>query len=214
MDGIIKLIVKENMEKPIIVGHFVQGAQLAMRLAIDYPEKIGGAIILGGPAKYISVMGGLTRDFPLDTLKMFTDNFTAPRWFKHMKKSFFDKNNFLPEVYSLDSSKGKILWQQSTDVPMSVKVRYVCEYFASDIKVEVFKIKCPVLVLRSTFSAQILQNPINNYIQPQFMDSWNDATSKNKLIAIKDIQNASTFVWKDQPEQTYETIHIFIGSIK
>ena len=40
--GIIKLIEKEKLEKPIVVGHFTQGAQVALRIAIDYPDKTSG----------------------------------------------------------------------------------------------------------------------------------------------------------------------------
>ncbi|HMJ68176.1 MAG TPA: hypothetical protein VK508_04750 [Cyclobacteriaceae bacterium] len=39
--GLLKLIEGEGLQKPVIVGHFVQGSQLALRMAIDFPEKIG-----------------------------------------------------------------------------------------------------------------------------------------------------------------------------
>jgi pimeloyl-ACP methyl ester carboxylesterase len=209
VEGITKLIDNEKLNKPIIVGHFVQGTQLALRLAIDHPEKVGGVIILGGPAKFISVMGGKIRDFPLDTMKLFTDKFTGPRWFKHMMKKFFDDNNFRPEVYSQDSITGHVLWRQSADVPLPIMIRHVSEYLASDLKAEIDKVKCPVLVLRPTFKSDILEKPINNYIKPQFMDTWNDVLLRNPLVDVKDIPDAATFLWKDQPEKTNEEIMLF-----
>ncbi|MBX7151925.1 alpha/beta hydrolase [bacterium] len=212
--GLLKLIDKEKLEKPVIVGHFVQGTQIALRLAEDYPNKIGGVIILGGPAKFIVAMNGRVKDFPLDTMILFTDKATGPKWFKHMTRKFYDENNIRPEIYSLDNHRGMELWQQSTSIPLPVLVRYVCEYFASDVKVRFPEIQCPVLILRPTFSESILSDPVNNYVRPQYIDSWNDAPSKNSLIQFKDIQNASTFVWKDKPDTVYDAIHVFIKFLK
>ncbi|MBL7960474.1 alpha/beta hydrolase [bacterium] len=212
IQGMVELIDKEKLQKPIIVGHFVQGTQLALRLAIDYPEKVGGIIILGGPAKFIAAMGGRVRDFPLDTMILFTDKYTGPKWFKHMKKEFFDDNNFRPEIYSLDSLVGYKLWRQSADVPLPVMVRYSSEYFACDIKAEIEKIKCPVLVLRATFSEKIVRDPINNYVKPQYLDSWDDVSFRNPMFQVKDIRDSGTFIWKDKPELTYKEVENFCNN--
>lgn len=212
IDGLVRLIEKEKLNKPVVVGHFVQGTQMALRLAIDHPEKVGGVVVMGGPAKFIAVRNGRVRDFSLDTMIMFTDQFTGPRWFKHMEKKFFDDNNFMPAVYSLDSARGTELWQYPVRVPLPVMVRYASEYFACDVRAELQKIRCPVLVLRVLFDDRVLNDPINNYVKPQFIDSWNDVSSMNRLIQVKDISNASAFVWKDKPEAVYSEIERFVGS--
>ena len=212
--GIVRLIEKEKIQKPVIVGHFVQGTQLALRMAIDYPEKVGGVIILGGPAKFIVAMKGQVRDFPLDTMILYTDKYTGPKWFKHMKKEWFDDNNIRPVIYSLDSVRGVALWKKSAAVPLPVMVRYSSEYFACDVKAEINTIQCPVLVLRATFNNKILQNPINNYVAPQYIDSWNDATKRNSHIRVKDIKDAASFVWKDQPSEVYKEISEFLYKIR
>jgi pimeloyl-ACP methyl ester carboxylesterase len=89
-------------------------------------------------------------------------------------------------------------------------LRWVCEFFASDITLELDKIKCPVLILRATFNDKVLQAPINIYVRPQFIDSWNEAVLKNQLIIIRDIPGAAGFVWKDQPEHVYNEIKNFL----
>lgn len=210
LEGLNKLIEKEKLQKPVIVGNFTQGAQLALRMAIDYPDKVGGVIVLGGQAKFIAMIQGEPREFPLDTMINYTDKYTAPVWFKPISKKFFDNNNYLPEIYSLDSTKGAQLWKQSAAVPLPVMVRYICEFFASDIKTELDKIKCPVLILRATYNDSVLQNPVNNYVKSQFINTWNDVSVKNPLIKVKDIKNAAGFVWKDNPAETYKAIDEFL----
>ncbi|MEW5797842.1 MAG: alpha/beta hydrolase [Bacteroidota bacterium] len=210
LSGLAKLIEKEKLHKPIIAGHFNQGSQLTLRFAIDHPNKIGGAIILGGPPKLVSVRNGVMREFPLDSMKLLTDNFLAQKWFKPIKKSAFDAGNYLPEVYSLDSIKGKKLWEESATVPLSVMIRYLCELWTMDLLLETEKILCPVLVLRPTFTKPMLETPVNNYLQPQFIDLWDRARSKNSAIVVKDVAAAATFVWKDNPSFVYKEIKNFM----
>ncbi len=214
MEGLIRLIEKEKIQKPVIVGHFTQGTQLALRMAIDHPDKVSGVIILGGVAKFISVLQGQVQDFPLKTMIQYVDKYTAPVWFRPMNKKDFDAGNYLSTIYSMDSVKGADLWKQSAAVPLPVMVRYICEFFASDIKPEVEKIKCPVLVLRAMFNEQLLKAPVNNYVRPQFIDTWTDLPAKNPLIKIRDIQEAASFVWKDKPAETYREIKIFLSELQ
>lgn len=210
LEGIEKLIEKEKIPKPVIVGHATQGTQLAFRMAIDYPDKVSEVIVLGGHAKFISVMQGKPIDYPLQSMIAFTDKYTAPTWFKGITKKDFDDGNYLPGIYSLDSIKGAELWKQSAAPPLPVLVHYICEFFASDIKTEIDKIKCPVMILRAMFNNEVLDAPVNNYVKPQFIDSWNDVPAKNPLIKVVDIKDAATFVWKDKPVQTYSLIKEFL----
>lgn len=71
-----------------------------------------------------------------------------------------------------------------------------------------------MLILRPTFNERIMQNPINNYVKPQYIDAWNNAANANRLIQIVDIQNSATFVWKDQPEVVYSEIKKFCERIE
>lgn len=209
--GILKLIDKEKIKKPVIAGHFVLGTQLALRLAVDHPDKIGGLLIFGGVAKFIGILKGEEKDVPLSTLTKAADTYSAPVWFKHIKRDFWNDGNYLPEIYSLDSTKGIPLWKQAAEVPIPVMVRYLCEYIASDLKAELDKIKCPVLVLRAMFNETVLQNPANNYVKPQFIKTWNDASVKNPLVKVIDIENSASFVWKDKPEKVNKAVDDFLS---
>lgn len=108
INGILKLIEKEKINKLTIIGYFVYYIQVALRLTIDNPDKIGRVIILGGQEKYIAIMKGEVKDMPLDCLIVGTDKYIAPRWFKSITKKKFDEGNYLPEIYSLDSIKRMI----------------------------------------------------------------------------------------------------------
>jgi pimeloyl-ACP methyl ester carboxylesterase len=213
-EGIMKLIEKKKLQKPVIAGSYVQGSQLALRLAMDYPDKIGGVITLGGPAKFIYINpGGQPMEYPLKSTVAFIDSNSAPKWFGTINKQSFDDGNYAPEVYSLDSVTGNMLWKQVALVPLPIMIRYLCEFFASDITLELDKIKCPVLVLRAAFNTGVLQKKVNNYVKPQFIDSWGKAAAKNALLQVKDITNAGAFIWKDNPNDTYNSIDAFMQQL-
>jgi pimeloyl-ACP methyl ester carboxylesterase len=211
--GILKLIKRENLKRPLIAGFFAQGTQLALRLGIDYPALVSGIIVMGGPAKFILIRQGVPTEFPLKNSVDYIDRFTAPRWFKNISKEDFDKGNYLPEIYSLDKKEGEALWSQVSSVPLPVMIRYLLEFFASDITIELDKIQCDVLVLRPSFNPTVLQNPINNYVLPQFINVWDRAVGMNRLIQVKDIPGAATCVWKDNPLATAREISEFIKTL-
>ena len=211
--GIKNLIEKEQIVKPIIVGHFTLGTQLALRFVLDYPDLVSGLIILGGPAKLIATQNGQPMDYPLNGLINYTDRVTAPKFFKGMNEQAFNSGNYLPEVYSLTSGIGSRLWNEVAANPLPVMVRYLCEFHASDLRLETDRIKCPVLILRPGFTNELLshpENPNTNYIKLQFIDGWQPVVKSNPEIEIIDIQNSGAFLWKDQPEKTYKEINHFI----
>jgi pimeloyl-ACP methyl ester carboxylesterase len=195
------------------VGHFTQGTQLALRMAIDFPDVISGVIILGGPAKFILISGGKAVEYPLPNTVSYIDRVTAPNWFKSIGKAEYDDGNYLPEVYSIDSTIANSLWAHCASVPLPVAVHAVCEFFASDVTLETDKIKVPVLVLRATFNDQILSKPVNNYLMPQFITAWDKVKNANSRFQLIDIPNASTFVWKDNAKMVNKQIKRFSNSI-
>lgn len=212
IQGILKLISKENIHKPVLAGHFTCGSQIALKFAIDYPDTISGVIILGGQAKFISIQSGKVIDYTLKDMIRGTDYF-AKSWFKTKTEKEWNKGNYLPEIYSISKKTGKKLWKQVATVPVPVMVRYLCEFTASDIKSLLANVKCPVLILRAGFNSKILNNPANNYLKPQFIDTWENASSINTHIQIKDINNSGCFVWKDQPSETFKAVEHFVNSL-
>jgi pimeloyl-ACP methyl ester carboxylesterase len=211
--GIVKLIQREKLKRPLVAGYFVQGTQVAFRLGIDHPELVSGIIVMGGPAKFILIQQGVPKEYPLKNSIDYIDRFTAPQWFKIISRKDFDNGNYLPEIYSLDQKKGMVLWNQVASVPFPVKIRYLLEFFASDITLELDRIQCPVLVLRPSFNPAVLQNPINNYVLPQFVNIWDRATKMNSLIRVKDIPGAATCVWQDNSSLVNREISDFVKTI-
>lgn len=212
LEGLRKLIVKEKLDRPIIVGHFTLGTQLAVRMAMDYPDLVGGVVIIGGPAKFIPVQNGKPMNTTLDMRIMGVDKFSAA-FFKVVSKETWDSNSYLSSMYSLNEAIAKKCWDQQATVPLQVMVRYLMEFSAADITFEITKVTCPMLVLRPGFTTEMISHPedgTTNYIKPQFIDSWDELKKLNPAIEIKDIPNSGTFIWKDQPNECSKAVSDFV----
>jgi pimeloyl-ACP methyl ester carboxylesterase len=213
LQGIVKLMDQEKIDKPIVVGHFVQGTQLAFQLAIRYPDKVAGVVSLAGPTRFILIQNGKPSIYGLKSRIAYADSVMGPKFYKWVTKSFWDQNNYIREMYSFNSKTADLLWNQSAAVPLPIMARYLIEFQVTDVTLEVGKIKCPVLVLRPGFRQDWLddtQNGSFNFIKPQFIDEWDKMREKNQLIHIKDIPESAAFLWKDQPEKTYQHLKDFV----
>jgi len=212
-EGLLQLMRVENLRKPILAAHFTQGAQIALQLAADYSNRVGGLIIMGAPAKFIAILNGKPQPYPVKSQVYYVGHYWGPKFYKTISPQAFNDGNYLPSVYSLDSVTGAKLWKRSATQLLPVMVRYLCEFFSSSMPDKWDKIICPVLVLRPTFNDAMLQVPVNNYVRPQFIDAWNEIAQQHPLVQIKDIPNAAAFIWKDNPREVYKAIKDFTAGL-
>lgn len=223
--GILKLIEKEKLKKPVIAGHFVTGSQAALDLALYHPDKVGKVIIMGGmPLRYLGAgpdtISGKERVISLEKREAFT-RWYADNWFKTVTKNTWDKGNHQPAEYSADPATGQKLFDLSAKVPVPVMVRYLLEFNAYDISAHYAEIKTPVLVLLPSFSDSFLKESQDSLGGPRtrewmknyFIESWNSMReSKNPLIEFQTVPGTHLFLWYDDPKDTYRAIFNFINN--
>jgi pimeloyl-ACP methyl ester carboxylesterase len=160
--AVARLIESERLDRPIIIGHFIVGTQVALGLAARHPDRVGGLVIVGGePMRYVPSRRDSTGRTPMppDERARGIDEFVAPRWFRTVTRRSFDVNNYAAAQYSRHVAGARALWQTSADVPLPVMVRYLCEYMASDLGDDLAAIRVPTRVLVPGFSARILADP-------------------------------------------------------
>ncbi len=207
---ILKLINTEKLDKPILVGHFLNGTQIAFDLAREHPELIGGVIILGGePYRYFASRSDTSKAMSFQERQGAVDYYFGPQWFKTVTKKTWDDNMFLPEYYTTNKNLAQNIWDESAAVPVPVMVRYLCEFFSYDMTRNIADLKVPSLVLIPSFSPEMLVGQFGSFVKLFFIDIWDSVKEKNKSIRFETIENARLFVWEDQPEKTYKLIKGF-----
>jgi pimeloyl-ACP methyl ester carboxylesterase len=210
--GIEKMIKDENIQNPILVGHWLGGTQIALRLALKHPDKIKGVVLLAGAAKMLFTDTSLNQYVATPEKRTASvDNYSAPKWFKTVTRETWDDNNFLPGDYAVNPVRGLRLWREAATPKLHVWVRYLCEFNAQDISAEMGKVTVPTLLLKPGLEGNFF-DPGQNYMELFCHKSWEGSIEKNPKITAKTIPNARVCLWFDQPEAVLQAVADFLKS--
>ncbi len=213
-DGVIKgvknLIKEEGIDKATIVSYFTYSNVIATRMALDYPELVERVILLSGMAKFTSNYISY-EPASLQQRILYIEKSLAPHWFKTVSRQTWDEGNFTPEIFTKDSIKAKKYWDQMSSVPIPTMVRYLCEYYCTDLSLEYKDLKVPVLVVIPSFTNDILYDQSTSYVAPFFHYSWLGAKPASKMITIVTLTDSNAFILDDQPEKLFNLVDEFIS---
>jgi pimeloyl-ACP methyl ester carboxylesterase len=212
LSAIENLIDDEKLDDVVLVGHWLTGTQLALRLAIKYPEKVKAVIILAGSARMTT--NDPARAVYLETLEKRVaaiDDFMAPQWFKTVTRETWDDNNFLPADYAVHPVQGLRLWRQAARPLLHVWVRYLCEFNAQDVGVELSNLTVPTLILKPGLEG-LPHDAGNNYMEIFLHDGWKGYIENHPQITAVTIANARACPWFDQPAEVQNAVTSFLQS--
>jgi pimeloyl-ACP methyl ester carboxylesterase len=206
--GILKLIEKERLKKPVLVAHFAVSTHIALEAAAKHPDKFGKLVLIGGPAAFRNPP-------PYDTLGYLArvrsiDMYLAPRWFKTVSRETWLNGNFPPKVYSLDSLRGKKLFEQANVAPLPVQIRYLCENWAADYGIYE-QIRIPVLAVVPSFTKAVLEDP-TLFSLKWYTDEWSELAAKNNNIRISIVEGSACNVMQDRLPELNRLLADFLSN--
>jgi pimeloyl-ACP methyl ester carboxylesterase len=208
------LINNEGLGDIIVVGHWLTGTQLALRLALKYPEKIRGVVIISGSPTFMPTD---TTQYParpaLEMRVASIDQYMAPKWFKTVTRETWDDNNFLPIDYAINPVRGLRLWRMAAEPPLHVWVRYLCEFYAQDICGELDSLKVPTLLMKPGLEG-IYHDPGNNYMRAYCRTAWDVLLPENPRIESTTLADSRICMWFDQPQAFDSILGTFIRKLE
>lgn len=211
--SLAELIVRDRLDRPIIVGHFNVGAQIALRLALDHPHAVGGVVVVGGTL-YAPVLSrrDTTGRTPvsLEERIVGVDRFWAPRWFKFVTEETWRRGNYQAEHYSVDRTRGQARVEEAERVPLPVLIQYVCEYFASDVSLELSTLRVPVVALVPGFRPEVLADSVLGMTAQTFADSWRPAVGHPRIKVVT-VSGSAVFIMDDQPDELQRAVAELAG---
>jgi pimeloyl-ACP methyl ester carboxylesterase len=228
--GIVNLIMKEKIVKPIVVAHFVTATQVAFNLALNHPGMISKVIIMGGsPYRYYPGQKEGTysdweheQQYTPEQRARLVEVYWAPRWFKTVTKKTWDQNMWAPDDYCKDTFTGRQLCKLSSEVALAVMVRYLIEWMTYDITDNYKSITVPVLILIPDFKGVLpgsvelnesISNPSKQYLRYLHQESWRQAREcGNTMLTFKRIPDTRLFMWYDNAAAVYKAIDDFTDS--
>lgn len=212
--AIEKLIERERLENVTVFAHWALSTQIALRLAIDRPDRIDSVILIGGPLKVNF------ENSPTDMLKWtaaerskFIEGLGA-RWFKTITRDTWDDNNFMTYDYAVNPRRALFLWRAAQKPMIQVWIRYLLEFYSIDPLPELKDLKVPTLVVQPAFDDPGYYVEMNrNYMRNFCIDSWRDAKEVNGKLEFVSISGSRLFVMFDKPDDLDKAINGFLVRI-
>jgi pimeloyl-ACP methyl ester carboxylesterase len=215
-DAVARLIEDEDLERPIVVGHFVTGTQVALRLGLNHPDRVGGIVSVGGllyapfpsrrdstgktPAGLEERVGGV-------------DRFWGPRWYKFVTEETWRRGNYQPEHYSVDLELGRRRVAEAEQVLLPVLIQYISEFFASDLSLELPRLRVPVVALVPGFSPAVMSDSAYGMTAQVFAGSWRPALDHPGVRVIT-VDGSGVFITDDQPAVFARAVAELAGTLR
>ena len=143
---------------------------------------------------------------------LFVDESWAGKWFKYVTPETWKNGDLRPQLLSVDPARAQTAWDELEAAPLEIKIRYLCEFWASDVTQSFDKLQVPVLALVPGFDEKFLADPANGFAKPAFLDSWETLVPKHPQLELVKIPNARMLVLDDQPQAADEAIAAFMKS--
>src|SRR5438552_10014428 len=214
---ILDLIRREKLSKPVILAERQPAAQAAIELASEHPAQIGGVVLVGtNLVQFFAAPKDPTRKTPIAFLDRggFVDESWAAKWFKYVTPETWKNGDLAKQLLSVDPTRAQTAWDELESAPLEVKVRYLCEFWASDVTRDFDKLRVPVLGLARGFDEKFLADPANGFAKPSFLDSWETLIPKHPQLELVKIPNARMLVLDDQPKAADDAIAAFVKKIR
>ncbi len=213
--GIEKLIADEHLSEIVVVGHWMTGTQLAVRLAINHPDKVKGVILLTGAPRFNVTDTNYAKFYETYEKRIATmDKFMGARWFKFVTRETWDDNNYFPTDYAVHPVMGLRLWREAARPPLHVWVRYLCEFESQDLTRDIKNLKAPMLILNPGYEGLWVDGS-NNYMVETFgYKGWGNSLDGMINVTMKTIPDSRACMWVDQPDAVAKAMNSFLTSLK
>lgn len=214
---ILDLIRREKLMRPVIVAERQPSAQAAIELATEHPEQIGGVVLLGtNLVQYFASPKDPTRRSPIaySDRAAFVDESWVAKWFKYVTPETWKNGDLRSQLLSVDPARAQAAWDELESAPLEIKIRYLCEFWASDVTRGFDKLQVPVLALVPGFDEKFLADPANGFAKPSFLDSWETLVPKHPQLELVKIPNARMLILDDQPQAADDAIAAFVKRIE
>ncbi|MBI3450076.1 MAG: alpha/beta hydrolase [Acidobacteria bacterium] len=211
LQAIEELVKRERIERPIVVGHWLTGTQLALRYAMKHPEATRAVIVLAGSARFVPTDTTYLPAYPpLAQRVAAQDRYMGPKWFKTVTRETWDDNNFLPGDYAVNPVRGLRLWRQAARPPLHVWVRYLLEFYSQDVALELDKLASPTLIVEPGVENRT-DDPRNNYMYAFTHASWEGTRPSSSRLRFVTIPESRACLWFDQPDKLDSAVGEFLG---
>lgn len=200
VEAVASLIREKGLDRPVLVGHFINGTQVATRVALEQPELVRAVVLLAGTPRYepVTAAQGWPRGLTLEQKARFVDQGLAPRWFKTVTRGTWVTGNFKASDYSTDPVRGRMVADRANEPPLPVLIRWLCEFHASDLASALDSLDAPLLLIRPGFTEALRADSTRSYLAGYFEEPWKGVLDDRPRMHVVTLDEAGILVMDDQ----------------
>jgi pimeloyl-ACP methyl ester carboxylesterase len=211
-NAVVRLIKERRLRRPVMVGHYLNGTQVAAQVAIDHPELVSGLVLLAGSPRYepATASPNWPQGLTLEKKVPMVDKGLAPRWFKTVTRTTWVTNNFAATDFSIDEAHGKTFADRANAPPLPVLIRYLCEFHASDVAPALAHATVPMLLIQPLFTEALRSDEQRSYLASYFKQPWQGVFDNRASVKVSFLDNAGILVMDDKPRDVDRLISVFL----
>jgi pimeloyl-ACP methyl ester carboxylesterase len=211
--GIERLLDEEHIGRVTLVAHWAFATQVALRLALDHPDRVESVVLVGGVLKSYFDSTPAMMTWTAEQRTKFADGM-GQKWFATVTRTTWDDNNFMPYDYAVHPLRGLFLWRQAQAPPLPVWIRYLLEFYSLDLSSELPRLRVPTLVMQPGFDdGGFYVDQGRDYMRNFCVDSWRGATETNAKIEVVTVPKSRLFVMFDRSEEFDGLVERFLQRI-
>ncbi len=201
-DALAELVASRRLVKPVVIGHSI-GATLALALAEERPQQIGGVVAIDGLPVFPR-----TEDMPPEQRAVMAEK-TRQQMAALPAPAFAAQQlAYMRSIGMVDMGKADDAARLSARSDPQAVAAYMGAALARDLRPGLTRIEAPVLVLAPYFAPDAPL--LNNMSAADKVAYYRELMAGTPKLEVETIDKARHFTMIDQPEAVSEAVRRFL----
>lgn len=200
--ALAELIASRKLSRPVLIGHSL-GATLALALAQDLPERIGGVVAVDGLPVFprTEEMAPEQRAAMADGIRKQMAALSGPAFAAQ-------QHQYMRSIGMVDLGKADDAARLTSRSDPAAVAAYMGAVLSRDLRPGLAGVKAPVLVLVPYFAPDAVV--LNNITTADKLAYYRELMSGTPRLQIEAIDKARHFAMVDQPEAVADAVRRFL----
>lgn len=192
LDGVVDLVKREGLDRPIVVGHHLMGDHYALRLGLEHPDLFRGVVVVSGAPTRIMVPQQSNPSTPEAAHAALMTPVEAQRaaveeqwipFFRTVTRERWLQGTYKGNAFALDADRGKALYEEQIATPIPTQLRYFMEYLMTNIAPRLSSLKIPLLVVDPQRDPE---NIIEQAVEMQKAQAGSEEAARERVMQFID----------------------------
>lgn len=203
--ALTELIASRKLVKPVLIGHSL-GATLALALAQDLPQGIGGVVAIDGLPVFPR-----TEDMPPDQRAAMAEGIRKQMAALTGQAFASQQHQYMRSIGMVDLGKADDAARLSSRSDPAAVAAYMGALLSRDLRPALARIQAPVLMLVPYFAPDAVV--LNNITIADKLAYYRELMTGTPRLQVEAIDKARHFAMVDQPEAVAGAVRRFLNNL-